>query len=143
MDEDQSSQEASVSGRRVYEDPPRLDLENARTMLATSDDVREICEALIGASLYGDDFDGTQDEAIRHAAHPIPEVRMIAATALGHLARRFGHLDSDVFVPVFRSLLADQSTTGYAKTALDDIAMFCTGRAADAARMLNVSGESN
>jgi hypothetical protein len=86
---------------------------------------REISEALIGLATNEGEWRWVQDAALRYIEHPDRDLRMTAATALGHLARLHGKLDVDRAIPALNKLLLDPRTAGRASDALDDIEMFC------------------
>lgn len=85
---------------------------------------REVSEALISLALYEEDWRWVQELALQYLEHPDADLRMTAATALGHIARLHGTLDTARVVPALRTLLSDPRTAGRASDALDDIEMF-------------------
>lgn len=87
-------------------------------------DAQELCEAMIAAAFNVDDGKWLQDEFITLLQHPDTDVRAIAATSLGHVARIHGHLDTARVLPLLEELKRHQKTQGFAETALEDIEMF-------------------
>jgi hypothetical protein len=74
-------------------------------------------DAMVGAVLYGDgDWEELQDLYLALLDHHDRQVRLLAATCLGHLARVYGRLDEDRVVPKLRQLGATN--------ALSDIEVF-------------------
>lgn len=88
------------------------------------DDAQELCEAMIAAALNVDDWEWLQDEFVERLHHPDINVRAIAATSLGHVARIHGRLDVARVRPLLEELRQHQKTRGFADTALEDIEMF-------------------
>ena len=87
-------------------------------------DAQELCEAMIATALKVDDRRWLQDEFITLLGHPNANVRAIAATSLGHVARIHGHLDTARVLPLLEEFRQHQKTWGFAETALEDIEMF-------------------
>ena len=88
------------------------------------DDAQELCEAMIAAAFNVDDWKWLQEEFISLLQHPNANVRAIAATSLGHVARIHGRLDTARVLPLLEELKQHQKTRGFAETALEDIEMF-------------------
>ncbi len=114
----------TVPGRPRYHSPDYPDLATAKSVL-TGGDGRRVAEVLTGLALHHTNRRWIEAEAVRLAGHSDPKVRMVAATALGHLARRFGKIDEETVLPALRRLLKDPQVRGRAEDAMDDIAMFC------------------
>jgi hypothetical protein len=89
-----------------------------------SDDVSVICDALIRSALHDPDWAWVEEHCLVAAHHRAPEVRTVAATSLGHLARLYGTLHLDRVIPVLETLREDAAAAGTAQDALDDIRMF-------------------
>ena len=83
-----------------------------------------ICETLVRVALRDSDWWWVQEHCLRLTAATDPDVRRVAATCLGHLARIHGQLDLDRVEPRLRELRADAEVCGSAKDALDDIQQF-------------------
>ena len=112
-------------------DPPTLDYCDPGTggrvalhLAIQKDDARELCGAMIAAALNVDDWEWLQDELVELLHHPDLNVRAIAATSLGHVARIHGRLDVARVRPLLEELRQHQKTRGFADTALEDIEMF-------------------
>lgn len=88
------------------------------------DDSRELCEAMIAAAFNVDDWEWLQEVLISLVHHADANVRAIAATSLGHVARIHGRLDTKRVLPVLEELRQHQKTRGFAETAIEDIEMF-------------------
>lgn len=87
-------------------------------------EARELCEAMIAAALNVDDWEWLQNQFVELLHHPDLNVRAIAATSLGHVARVHGHLDVERVRPLLEALRQHHKTRGFADTALEDIEMF-------------------
>ncbi|GAA4693096.1 HEAT repeat domain-containing protein [Promicromonospora umidemergens] len=88
------------------------------------DDAQELCGAMIAAAFNVDDWKWLQEEFVSLLQHPNANVRAIAATSLGHVARVHGQLDTARVLPLLEELRQHQKTRGFAETALEDIEMF-------------------
>jgi hypothetical protein len=87
-------------------------------------DSAAICRALVDAALHDPDWAWVQEHCLRLLASSDSEVRGVAATSLGHLARIHGMLDLDRVEPRLRELRNDPEVRGRAEDALDDIQQF-------------------
>jgi hypothetical protein len=87
-------------------------------------DSTAICRALVAAALHDPDWAWVQEHCLRLLAAPNSDVRGVAATCLGHLARIHGTLDQDRVEPKLRELRKDPDVGGRAEDALDDIQKF-------------------
>ena len=56
----------------------------------------ELSQLVVSVSLFSEEFSWAQRVCLRLSQHPDPEVRGNAMLGFGHLARRFGHLDSAI-----------------------------------------------
>ena len=109
--------------RMRYAEPVPLTKADAATIFASAD--RDaICSALVAFALNDPDWRWTQDRCIEFTHHAEWELRAIAATCLGHLARLHGTLDYAKVRPRLIELMKDSRTRGYAESAADDIKMF-------------------
>lgn len=106
-----------------YSEPVPLSKADAEKIFASSD--RDaICEALVALALNAPDWRWVQDRCLALTHHAEWELRAIAATCLGHLARIHGTLDFARVKPRLIELMEDPRTRGYAETAAGDIKMF-------------------
>jgi hypothetical protein len=106
-----------------YEEPRPLTREEAVEILE-SGDARALCEAIISLSLTEPDWRWVEREALRLTRHDDPDVRSVAATALGHLVRIHGRMDSGEVMSALNRLLSDPQTAGRAEDALSDIQIY-------------------
>ena len=86
---------------------------------------KAIIEALLSAAFYDADWRWVQEICLRFLDHTDTNVRWIAATCLGHIARIHKVLDLDLVLPKLVSLKADPAIGPSVETALDDIRFFC------------------
>lgn len=98
----------------------RGEYERIRTE-GTADD---LCAALVGLVFHEPSLPYARDECLRLSREGPPDIRIMAATCLGHLARIHGRLDSEAVLPALRTLLDDPRTRGAAENAIEDIALF-------------------
>lgn len=105
-----------------YKKPRRIERKKAEAAFQ-SEDVASICDALVGVAYYDSDWRWVQGHCLRFLRHPNIEIRGLAATCLGHLARIHGKLDLDTVKPALLRLTKDPQVGGRAEDALDDIKM--------------------
>jgi len=104
-----------------YQEPQRFDHEQTRHILANGS-VGERCELIVSKAL-------NDDEPIASAILAALcndtdwEVRAACAVAVGHLARRFRHLDERWFA-FLESAQKDDRVAQYALDALEDVEVF-------------------
>jgi HEAT repeat len=106
-----------------YQEPQPVERADAIRIFSsgTSD---EICDALIGVTFHDPDWRWVQDRCLTFLGDENSDVRAIAATCLGHIARIHRQLDRDVVVPALERLTADPKIGGTAEDALEDIRIF-------------------
>lgn len=85
-----------------------------------SGDRKAICSALASAALTDYDRTWLESWCIVLAAHEDAEVRRLAATCLGHVARRFRSVD-DTMLAALERLRDDPAAQTYAEDALADV----------------------
>jgi hypothetical protein len=106
-----------------YEEPEAMDRRTAELALRGSDSAA-ISRALLAVALHDPDWTWVQEHCLRLLSAADPDVRGLAATCLGHLARIHGTLDLDRVEPKLRELRKDPEVGGRAEDALDDIQQF-------------------
>ena len=107
----------------VYEEPLPIARDEAETIFR-SQDRRAISDALVRVTFHDSDWRWVQDWCLRFAEHSDPELRGVAATCLGHLARIHRTLDWDKVILALERLRADRAVGGQAEDALADIRRF-------------------
>lgn len=80
-----------------------------------------VCDALIRLTYHDGDWQWVQDQCISWARHPNVDIRGLAVTCLGHLARIHTRLDLQKILPLLEELLRDPSVASRTEDALDDI----------------------
>lgn len=105
-----------------YEDVPFSGVADAEAAILRNAP-EELLRVPIAVSLYADDFEWAQELCFRLASHPHPTVRGSALLGLGHLARRWGRIDSNRTPQWIEAGLrdADPFVRGQAENARDDI----------------------
>ena len=93
-----------------------------------SDDVERTCDALVRLAFHDDDRHFVQEHCLRLATDPRWELREIALTCLGHVARIHGAIDRERVVPVVMALVDDPKVGGTAETVLEDFEIFLVAR---------------
>lgn len=112
-----------------YDDSRPIGRSEAETMF-NSENPDAICEALIRVALHDPDPLWSQMVVLRFVAHDDSEVRGLAATCLGHIARIHRRMDLGIVVPILSKLAEDPLVGGRAEDALDDIRTYMKSGAA-------------
>lgn len=81
----------------------------------------EICDALVSMAFYDDDWKWSQDQCLHFLEHPQWEIRGLAATCLGHIARIHGKLDRELVEAALKKHLPDKKIADRIEFALEDI----------------------
>ena len=110
-----------------YEDPAALSRQQLECEFDSDSGVR-IADALVSAALHEADWPWVQDWCMRFAGHSDVDVRRVAITCLGHLARLHHTLDLDRVLPLLAVKLNDTALQGTVEDTLSDIRMFVPGR---------------
>jgi hypothetical protein len=109
---------------RSFHNPPPAGPAEVRAALDRGE-LLEALNAMVGAALYGDgDWKELQELYLGVLEHEDRQVRLLAATCLGHLARVYGRLDEKRVVSALRRFAAASPDSGTASTALEDIEQF-------------------
>jgi vesicle coat complex subunit len=111
---------------RAYRDVEPMTRDDALASLASEDPERK-ARALLSLAYFDPDWRWVQRtclEAMRATAEP--QVRAVAATCLGHLARIHRKIDRPEVIAALDALLddPDPSMRAHAQDALDDIETF-------------------
>lgn len=75
-------------------------------------------------ALFSPDWRSVQAECLRFLKHPDPDVRGLAATCLGHLARIHRVIDFEVVIEALQSIIHDPEAGGRVQDALDDVRIY-------------------
>jgi hypothetical protein len=121
---------AMAHEHHVFHNPPSARPADVRAALDDGD-LFGALDAMVGAVLYGDgDWRQLQALYLDLLDHEDRQVRALAATCLGHLARVYGRLDEDLVVAALRRVQPNSYGAGNAENALDDIEIFLHPRRA-------------
>ncbi len=110
---------------RYYQEPKPISREQAERTLS-SGSPSEISDVLVRLAYHEPDWRWVQNQCVRFLGYPNADVRGLAATCLGHLARIHGTVDKQLVVPALERLLMDPEIAGRAEDALADIKMFAS-----------------
>lgn len=106
-----------------YQGSEYLSRQAAENVFA-SKDVANICHALVSIALNEPDWRWAQNKCLDFLSNDSPDVRGLAATCLGHIARVHRQLDKEKVLVALREHLHDNAISGRIEDALDDIDMF-------------------
>ena len=106
-----------------YEEPAPMSREDAARALHSLNS-EEACTALLSIALHDPDWRWAQEQCLRSLQHSPEQVRALAVTCLGHVARIHGHLDMERVLPMLAELRTNPALAGRVEDALDDIEMF-------------------
>ena len=109
-----------------YEQPPALSRQRLQCEFE-SDSSGRIADALVCAALHETDWAWVQGWCIRFAEHSDANVRRVAITSLGHLARLHQTLDLDRVLPLLAVKSNDSELQGAVEDTLSDIRIFVPG----------------
>ncbi|MFG3603073.1 hypothetical protein [Micromonospora chersina] len=114
----------------VFHNPPPA---TPTDVLAALDrgELSRALDAMVGAALYGDgDWSELQELYLGLLDHEDRQVKALAATCLGHVARVYRQMDEARVVGALRRLRSTPYVGGAATTALEDIELFLHPRRA-------------
>lgn len=83
-----------------------------------------VCDALIRVTFHESDWRWAQEHCLSLLKHPQKEIRQLAVTCIGHIARIHRRIDISKVVPALKRLQSDPDVGGHADDALSDIEMF-------------------
>jgi hypothetical protein len=92
-----------------------------------SDSPVRIADALVSAALHEKDWAWVEERCIRFAEHSDADVRRVAITCLGHLARLHHALHLDRVLPLLAIKSDDSAIQGTVEDTLSDIRIFVPG----------------
>lgn len=96
-----------------------------------SNDIDQISSAMLYMTNGVADIAWVQRRYVDLTTHSNDDVRGLALTCLGHVARIHGSVDWELVMPVLNRMLLDPLLGGRAQDAIDDIEMF-VGNVGDA-----------
>lgn len=107
----------------IYREPPpagRDDLLDA----VHGGNAEAIAEALLGVTTVDPDWRWVQNQCLALLRHESADVRAIAITCLGHLARIHRQLDAAKVIAELQNHQNDEQIAGRVRDALDDLALY-------------------
>jgi hypothetical protein len=93
-------------------------------ILLRSGDARDISDALLSAAYYDAEWRWVQEQCLAFTHHSETNVRWVAATCLGHLARIHGQLDLELVLLRLSEMKTDPLVRPSVDDALEDIRFF-------------------
>jgi hypothetical protein len=93
-------------------------------ILLRSNDKKDIQDALLSAAYYDPEWKWVQGQCLAFTHHSDQNVRWVAATCLGHLARIHRQLDLELVLPRLTEMRTDPTVKAGADDALEDISFF-------------------
>lgn len=104
----------------IYHDVNPIEREEAIRALADPDP-NIVCHALVRLVFHDPDWRWAQDQCLVLLDHKEREVRQLAVTCLGHIARIHGKIDVERVVTGLRRVGSDPQMRGRIDDALDDM----------------------
>jgi len=108
---------------KVYQEAPPIARADAESAFSSGLPER-ICDALVRVAFNDPDWRWVQEQCLRFIGSPLPDVRRLAVTCLGHLARIHGQLDLERVMPLLKQMRNDGEIEGSVEDALEDIEAF-------------------
>jgi hypothetical protein len=103
--------------------PRRITKEEAEKAFL-SKNINVICDALLSAIFYINDWKWCQEHCFEFLENQDPEISGLAATCIGHIARIHKNLAKQKAVEKLKNHLSSQTISGQVQDALDDIEIF-------------------
>ncbi|MBA2367845.1 MAG: hypothetical protein H0V82_02335 [Candidatus Protochlamydia sp.] len=107
----------------IYEEPKEVN-RNEVLKKFSSGESNEICNALVSMAFYDEDWKWSQDQCLNFLEHSDSNVRGVAATCLGHIARIHQFIERERVENALTLHLKDKEISGTVMNALSDIKMF-------------------
>jgi len=118
-----SKRKSGFSMTLTYESITELSREDAELIFETGTK-EEIAKALVNVVHSDGNPVWLEELCMGFSQHSDPEIRGLAATCFGHIARLHGKLNRTAVEKRLNELLNDKAVAGRAEDALDDIEMF-------------------
>jgi len=109
--------------RNRFDDAPPLSKNDAEGALASASPA-VVCRALVSIAFHEPDWRWAQDRCLDELSNTNSDIRGLAATCLGHVARVHGALEKTRVLAALTPLLADPVVAGRVEDALNDIEAF-------------------
>jgi hypothetical protein len=107
----------------TYSTPPHLSHQEAERLFASGTSA-EICDSLVSVALNDEDWRWSQTQCLKFLEHRDINVRGLAATCLGHIARIHRNLDRELVIKALQQRLQEPEISAQVEDALQDIEMF-------------------
>lgn len=107
-----------------YEELVPISREEASATFRSSDDTYTLCHSLLCVSLHDEEWQWALPQVLRFVMHPNPEVRGVAITCIGYLARIHRTIDVSQALPLLEILREDPYCARRVRQTLDDIRQF-------------------
>ena len=98
--------------------------DEAEASLAYPADVDTLCRTLLRVALHDEDGDWALGFVRPYLEHACSEVRGIAASCVGYLARIHREIDVQTVLPSLRAMETDPEVSSRVRDALEDIRQF-------------------
>ena len=108
---------------KVYRTTPPIARQEAEAAFS-SGSPEQITDALVRVALNDPDWRWVQEQCLTFVNSPTSDVRRLAVTCLGHLARIHGELDRERVLPLLNDLRNDDEVSGSVEDTLEDIEAF-------------------
>lgn len=112
-----------------YEEPRPATAQDWNDAVVSGDSGR-ICSATVGLAFHHPDWKEAEEKCLSLLENQDGQVRAIAITCLGHIARIHGRISFHQVVSLLQKLRDDKTLGGIAEDALDDILIFVKTEAA-------------
>jgi hypothetical protein len=107
----------------IYNEPTFI-TKNKAEKIFSQDNLNAIKNALVSIAFYEKDWRWCQNICLNFLDHPDNEVKNVAITCLGHIARIHNKLDRDLVVSKLEQLLKNDALSSRIEDALSDIEIF-------------------
>jgi hypothetical protein len=106
-----------------YEEVLPITREEAEASLRGGD-LEAICRDLVRAAYFVPDWEWVEGWCLTFTVSKDLELRQIAATCLGHIARVHHKIHAEKVVPVLKAMMEDPTLAGIAADALGDVEQY-------------------
>ncbi len=107
-----------------YEELVPISREEAATAFARNDDTYSVCYSLLCVALHDPDWRWVLPQVMRFIMDPNPEIRGVAVTCVGYLARIHRRVDVTEVLPMLHKLQSDPYVRMRVRDTLADISQF-------------------
>lgn len=107
----------------IYENVEPIDREEAERIFASSD-VNKVAHTLVAVAFFEQDWKWVQNKCLLFLDNVNSDIRGVAATCLGHIARVHRVLEKDKVIQALSRHLTDIAIKGQVQDAIDDINQF-------------------